>query len=231
MAPSLTPPLLLVQARRSIRQGFPESPATPHRSSPKVSLPKGQSPPQSPATATHRRFLPPHAPARITPPNEDARDFSDQNVNGVGGCSVGKSIRKCPRSLILNDQAVEDGISPSCGEGVFGMSQWVQASFGAKFLKQLVNGTAEVGFIRAAGKELSEALLQFGCVFQDEPGKFGVGRHCSDVVRLRPASNIAPDGKWRASVLPHHRGLLVAKQCAADGADAAVRYRAFSGFW
>jgi hypothetical protein len=86
-------------------------------------------------------------------------------VNGVSSCSVGKFIRKRPGSLILDDQAVEDGIGSPCCEGVFGMSQRVQLCLGAKFSKQLVNGLAEFGFVWVAGKELFEALLQFGCVF------------------------------------------------------------------
>ncbi len=46
-------------------------------------------------------------------------------VNGMSGCSVRKPIRKCSWSLVLNDQALEDGIGSSCGEGVFGVSQRV----------------------------------------------------------------------------------------------------------
>jgi hypothetical protein len=115
--------------------------------------------------------------------------------NGVSSCSVGKFIRKRPGSLILDDQAVEDGIGSPCCEGVFGMSQRVQLCLGAKFSKQLVNGLAEFGFVWVAGKELFEALLQFGYVFRDELREVGVGGHCSGIVRVRPAPNIAPDGK------------------------------------
>ena len=88
--------------------------------------------------------------------------------NGVSSCSVGKFVRKRPGSLILDDQAVEDGIGSPCCEGVFGMSQRVQLCLGAKFSKQLVNVSAEFGFVGVLREQLLEAVLDFAGVTANE---------------------------------------------------------------
>jgi hypothetical protein len=91
--------------------------------------------------------------------------------NGVSSCSVGKFIRKRPGSLILNDQAVEDGIgSPSC-EGVFGMSQRVQLCLGAKFFKQLVNVSAEFSLVGVEWKQLLAFPQDFLRILPDKPAQ------------------------------------------------------------
>jgi hypothetical protein len=91
--------------------------------------------------------------------------------NGVSSCSVGKFVRKRPGSLILNDQAVEDGIgSPSC-EGVFGMSQRVQLCLGAKFFKQLVNVSAEFSLVGVEWKQLLAFPQDFLRILPDKPAQ------------------------------------------------------------